>query len=786
MAQSSWSEYRPGQRFPGVIGRTTEESSPAWPQPVRAVAGAPNVLFIVFDDTGFGQFGCYGSPIETPNLDALAAGGLLYSNMHTTSLCSPSRSCIITGRNHHANGMAAITELATGYPGYDGQIPFENGFLSEMLLQHGYNTYMVGKWHLTQSEQESAAGPYDRWPLGRGFERFYGFLGGDTSQWYPDLVYDNHQVEPPATPEEGYHLTEDLVERAMSFIADAKQVAPDKPFFLNLCTGAAHAPHHVPKEWADRYRGRFDDGWDVYRESTFARQKELGVVPADAQLSPHDPDVPAWESLTPDARRLAARMMEVYAGFLSHTDHHLGRLLDFLKESGEFDNTLIMVVSDNGASPEGGVTGTTNELQAFNNAPETLEESLARIDQIGSPTTFNHYPWGWTWAGNTPFRRWKRETYRGGVSDPFLVHWPAGIRARGEVRGQFAHIIDMVPTVLDVLGIEAPATIRGVTQSPLHGVSFAHTFDDAAAASRHRTQYYEMFGHRAIDHDGWRAVCPWPGPSFAEAGRPFGAPITMADLDDLDAHHWELYHVDEDIAETRNLAQEHRSKLIEMIALWYMEAGKYNVMPIDGSAFARLMTERPQITENRTSYTLRPGTQSLPAAVAPRVLNRPHSVTADVEIPPGGAQGVLISQGTNAGGWSLYVKDGHLHYAHNYVQRALHHVASSETVPEGRHALRFEFEPTGAPDIAQGKGAPGRAQLYIDGRLVGESDMPVTTPVTFNPGGMTCGANPGSAVTPDYHAPFRFTGTLHSVTVDLSGDLIVDAESEMRMHMARQ
>ncbi|MFD4867050.1 arylsulfatase [Streptomyces sp. NPDC058412] len=744
------------------------------------------MLFIVFDDTGFGQFGCYGSPIETPNLDALAAGGLLYSNMHTTALCSPSRSCIITGRNHHANGMAAITELATGYPGYNGQIPFENGFLSEMLLERGYNTYMVGKWHLMPSEQESAAGPYDRWPLGRGFERFYGFLGGDTSQWYPDLVYDNHQVEPPATPEEGYHLTEDLVERAMSFIADAKQVAPDKPFFLNLCTGAAHAPHHVPKEWADRYRGRFDDGWDVYRERTFARQKELGVVPADAQLSPRDPDVPAWESLAPDARRLAARMMEVYAGFLSHTDHHLGRLLDFLKESGEFDNTLIMVVSDNGASPEGGVTGTTNELQAFNNAPETLEESLARIDELGGPTTFNHYPWGWTWAGNTPFRRWKRETYRGGVSDPFLVHWPAGIRAHGEVRDQFAHIIDMVPTVLDVLGIEAPATIRGVTQSPLHGVSFAHTFDDAAAASRHRTQYYEMFGHRAIDHDGWRAVCPWPGPSFAEAGRPFGAPITMADLDDLDAHHWELYHVDEDTAETGNLAQEHRSKLIEMIALWYMEAGKYNVMPIDGSAFARLMTERPQITENRTSYTLRPGTQSLPAAVAPRVLNRPHSVTADVEIPPGGAQGVLISQGTNAGGWSLYVKDGHLHYTHNYVQRVLHHVASSESLPEGRHALRFEFEPTGAPDIAHGKGAPGRAQLYIDGRLVGESDMPVTTPVTFNPGGMSCGANPGSAVTPDYHAPFRFTGTLHSVTVDLSGDLIVDAESEMRMHMARQ
>ncbi|MCX4529938.1 MULTISPECIES: arylsulfatase [unclassified Streptomyces] len=786
MAQSSWSEYRPGQRFPGVVGRTTEESSPAWPQPVRAVAGAPNVLFIVFDDTGFGQFGCYGSPIDTPNLDALAAGGLLYNNMHTTALCSPSRSCIITGRNHHANGMAAITELATGYPGYNGQIPFENGFLSEMLLQHGYNTYMVGKWHLMPSEQESAAGPYDRWPLGRGFERFYGFLGGDTSQWYPDLVYDNHQVEPPATPEDGYHLTEDLVERAMSFIADAKQVAPDKPFFLNLCPGATHAPHHVPKEWADRYRGRFDDGWDAYREQTFARQKQLGVVPADARLSPRDPDVPTWESLSPEARRLAARMMEVYAGFLSHTDHHLGRLVDFLKETGEFDNTLIMVVSDNGASAEGGATGTTNEVQFFNNAPETLEESLKQIDGLGGPTTFNHYPWGWTWAGNTPFRRWKRETYRGGTSDPFLVHWPDGIKARGAIRDQFAHIIDMVPTVLDVLGIEAPATIRGVTQSPLHGVSFAHTFDDAAAASRHRTQYYEMLGHRAIDHDGWRAVCPWPGPSFAEAERPFGTPITMADLDDLDAHHWELYHVDQDIAETRNLAQEHRSKLIEMIALWYVEAGKYNVMPIDGSVLQRIMTERPQITQNRTSYTFRSGTQAVPAAVAPRVLNRPHSVTADVEIPPGGAQGVLLCQGTNAGGWSLYVKDGHLHYAHNYVQRALHHVASSETVPEGRHALRFEFEPTGAPDIAHGKGAPGRAQLYIDGRLVGETEMPVTTPITFNPGGMACGANPGSAVTPDYQAPFRFTGTLHSVTVDLSGDLIVDVESEMRMHMARQ
>ncbi|AEH10598.1 MULTISPECIES: arylsulfatase [Protofrankia] len=782
----SLNEYRSGTAFPGVIGRTTDESSPAWPQPVRATPGTPNVLMIVLDDTGFGQLGCYGSPIATPNIDALAAGGLLYNNMHTTALCSPSRSCIITGRNHHANGMAAITELATGYPGYDGNIPFENGFLSEMLLQHGYNTYLVGKWHLMPSEQESAAGPYDRWPLGRGFERFYGFLGGDTSQWYPDLVYDNHQVAPQKTPEAGYHLTSDLVDKAIDFIADAKQVAPSKPFFLNFCTGATHAPHHVPREWADRYSGRFDDGWDAYRERVFARQKEFGVVPPEAELSRHDPDVPAWDSLTPDARRLAVRMMEVYAGFLSHTDHHIGRLLGFLRETGELDNTLVMLVSDNGASAEGGVTGTTNELQFFNNAPEPLADSLGKIDDLGGPSTFNHYPWGWTWAGNTPFRRWKRETYRGGASDPFVVHWPAGIAARGEVRTQYAHIIDIVPTILDVLGAEPPAEIRGVAQSSLHGVSFAYTFTDPAAPTRHHTQYFEMLGHRAIDHDGWRAVCPWPGPSFAEAGKPFGVPISAEDLTDLDAHHWELYHVAQDFAENYDVAEQHRDKLIEMISLWYVEAGRYNVLPIDGSGAVRLVVERPQITEARTSYTFRPGTQTLPFAVAPRVLNRTHSITADAEIPPGGAEGVLLCQGAGTGGWSFYVREGRLRYSHNYVGRTVYHVESTGTVPSGRHQLRFEFEPTGKPDIANGEGTPGRARLYIDGQPAGVGNIPITTPIAFNPGGLTCGANPGSPVVPDYPTLFPFTGTLHSVTVDLDGELITDIESEARMAMSRQ
>ena len=779
-------EYEPGTAFPGVIGRTTDESSPAWPRPLRAEAGSPNVLFIVLDDTGFGQLGCYGSPIATPNFDALAAGGLLYTNMHTTALCSPSRSCIITGRNHHANATAAINELATGYPGYNGQIPFENGFLSEMLLAHGYSTYMVGKYHLLPSEFESGAGPFDRWPLGRGFERFYGFLGGDTSQWHPDLVYDNHQVEPPRTPEQGYHLTEDLVDKAIQFIADAKQVAPHKPFYLHFCTGAMHAPHHVAREWADRYAGQFDDGWDAYRERVLAGQKELGVMPADAELSRQDPDVPDWNTLPAEARRLAARMMEVYAGFLSHTDHHIGRLLDFLKETGEFGNTLIMVVSDNGASAEGGPTGTTNELQFFNNAPESLAEGLAKIDELGGPTTFGHYPWGWTWAGNTPFRRWKRETYRGGTADPFLVHWPAGISARGEIRTQYAHIIDMVPTVLDALGLTPPAAVRGVTQSPLHGVSFARTFDNAAAPTRHRTQYFEMFGHRAIDHDGWRAVCPWPGPSFAKAGQPFGALISAETLTGLDARHWELYHVAEDPAENHDLAEQHRDKLIELIAMWYTEAGKYNVFPIDASTIPRMMAERPQVAEPREQYTYRPGTQTMPLWVGPRVCNRPHAITADAEIPAGGAEGVLLCQGSNAGGWSFYVKDGRLRYAHNYVARATYQVSAPDPLPAGRHQLRFEFEPTGKPDFTQGRGSPGRAQLYVDGQLIAQDEFPVTTPVAFNPGGLTCGANPGSAVTTDYQAPFPFTGTLHTVTVDLSGDLITDTDAEMRMAMGRQ
>ncbi len=613
-------EYKPGTAFPGIIGRTVDESTPAWPQPIRAREGAPNVLFFVLDDVGYGQLSCFGGLVETPNIDRVAQLGLRYSNMHTTALCSPTRSCVLTGRNHHSNGVACIMEMATGYPGYDGRMPFENGMLSEMLLPHGYNTFCVGKWHLSPSEDNSAAGPFHRWPLGRGFERFYGFLGGETNQWYPDLMQDNRSAQQPRLPDQGYHLSEDLADQAIGMILDAHVNAPEKPFLLYYATGCAHAPHHAPKEWIAKYEGKFDMGWDAYREEVFARQREIGLFSADTQLPERDPDVPVWDSLSSEEKRLYARMMEVYAGFVSYTDHHFGRILDTLERIGELENTLTMVISDNGASAEGGPIGSFNEMFFFNYISESFEENLAKIDDLGSPRAYNHYPWGWAWAGDTPFRRWKRETYRGGSSDPFIVAWPNGFKARGQIRGQYAHAIDMVPTVLEALGIEAPAAVRGVAQSPLEGSSFAHTFDDPDAETRHVTQYFEMLGHRAIDHDGWRAVCPWPGPSFAEAaakGRKFQDPIPPETLLELDTAGWELYHVADDPTESNNLAETHRDRLIELITLWYVEAGKYQVLPIDGTMNQRISVERPRVSRPRQRLVYHPGGAVVPFAAGP-------------------------------------------------------------------------------------------------------------------------------------------------------------------------
>ncbi|MFV1858589.1 MAG: arylsulfatase [Anaerolineales bacterium] len=782
-------EYEPGTTFPGVIGRTVAESSPAWPKPLRAKEGSPNVIFFVLDDVGYGQMSAFGGLVNTPNIDRLADNGLRYSNMHTTALCSPTRSCMLTGRNHHSNGVAAIMEMATGYPGYDGRMPFENGMLSEMLLEAGYNTFCVGKWHLSPAEESTPAGPFHRWPLGRGFERYYGFLGGETNQWFPDLTYDNHSVPQPKTVEEGYHLDEDLADHANQFILDAHVNAPDKPFFLYYAPGCAHAPHQVAKEWIDKYKGKFDMGWDEYREVVFKRQKELGIFAEDAELSPRDPDVPEWESLSDDQKRLYARFMEVYAGFLEHCDQQIGRVVHAVENIGELDNTLIMLIPDNGASSEGGVNGAFNEMSSFNYYWETLEDILPKIDDLGGPASYNHYPWGWSWAGNTPFRRWKKEVYRGGCTDNLIVSWPAGIKAKGENRPQYAHAIDMVPTVLDALGLEPPKSVRGVSQSSIEGVSFAHTFDDPSVPTNHHTQYFEMFATRAVDHDGWRAVCGWPGPSYAEGaekGRSIGDEITAEVLDELDSADWELYHIAEDPTEAHNVADKHPEKLREMVARWYTEAGKYKVLPLDGTLMQRFATERPRLTADRSKYVFYPNLSVVPVGNTPMTFNRPHSITAEVEIPEGGADGVLIAQGGVAGGFVLFVKDKKLHYIHNYLGLEEYRVTSSEEMPEGQVTLRYEFEPTSPPEPRKGRGAGGRGQLYFNGELVGNAEFPTTVPITFGIEGLSAGYDFGEAVSHEYHAPFRFTGELKHVTVDLSGDLIKDDEAAVRKLMAMQ
>jgi arylsulfatase len=764
------------QEFKGLIGRSFSESTPWWPGPPRAPEGAPNILFIVLDDVGYGQIGCFGGLCETPNLDRLAANGVRFGNFHTTALCSPTRSCLLTGRNHHSNAMGSIVEFGMGFPGYNTEIPFENGFLSEMLTPHGYAAYAVGKWHLTPAWEMNMGARRDRWPLGRGFERFYGFLGAYTNQWEPELVYDNHYISPPRTAEEGYHLTEDLADRAIEFITDLRNAAPDKPFFLYFCTGACHAPHHVPREWIERYRGKFDMGWERARQTIFQRQKDMGVIPADTELTPRPHWLQPWESLPADEKRLYARMMEVYAGFLSHTDHHIGRVLDFLQAIGELENTLIIAISDNGASGDAGPHGWRNEGIFLNNMEESIGEILARIDELGGPTTHNHYPFGWAWAGNTPFQRWKNQVHEGGVADPCIIHWPAGIKAKGEIRHQYVHVIDIVPTVLDVLAIEPPAQIRGVTQSPIQGVSFRQTFDDAGAPSRRKTQYYEMIGNRALYHEGWKLVAyhgslwaVWDG--VTDPLRPY------------DEDRWELYHVEEDFSECHDLAADYPEKVHELETLWWAEAGRYQVLPqCNLGGVVALWQPWPNAARRRFVYY--PGGAPIHYGAAPYFLNRSYSITARVIIPEGGAEGVLLSNGGRFGGFSLYVKGGKLCFAYNFLDRETYNIVSLMDVPRGRCELRFEFEKTG-PELL---GAGGVGRLYIAGRPAGEGPIPRTVPFTFAFGGsLDCGRDRGTPVSEDYTPPFAFTGVIESVTVEFPDDGVpLDPAQQMRIDMAQQ
>ncbi len=744
--------YLDGEEFPGRVGVTLADSRPAWPVARRAPHGAPNVLLVVLDDVGFAQLGCFGSDIETPHLDRLAAGGLRYRSFHTTAMCSPTRACILTGRNHHTCAMGGITDLAMGFPGYNARIPKSCGFVSEVLRQHGWATYALGKWHLAPSDELHAAAPRDRWPLGQGFERYYGFIGAETNQWAPDLTIDNHSVR--FDPPPGYHLTEDLVDRAITEIADLRAADPDKPFFTYLAFGACHSPHHVAPEWIDRYRGRFDDGWDAWRSRTLARQIELGIVPPGTELSPRPPWVQDWGALDADEQRLFARMMEVYAGFLSHTDHELGRLLGSLEARGELEETLVIVLSDNGASAEGGPNGTFNENFIFNGIEHDAERTMDLIDELGGPLTYGHYPWGWAFAGNTPFRRWKRETHEGGIGDPLIVSWK-GVPDPGAVRPHYTHAIDVAATILDVCGVEMPSVLGGVPQEPLAGASILPSIVDADAPEHRTTQYYEQFACRAIYDRGWKAV------TFHSMGI-----VRYTDEDDPDApfadDRWELYHVAEDPSECHDLAAEHPRRLRELQDLWWREAGRYGALPLHSQrVFA---PGRPDAVRRRGRTVLQPMNAPVSEEVAPDTKLRRHRIVATFDVPADGAEGVLLAQGGRFGGYSLFVVDDRVHYSFNFAGVDRVTVTCDAPLDPGRHVAAVELTPL--------EGLAMRADLVVDGGAPAGVDIARTTPFRFSLAGegLCCGYDDGTAVSDRYESPFPFTGGIAEVVVELLDD----------------
>ena len=781
--------------FRGITNLDIRDSVPDWgpyEQP-RAPQGAPNVLYIVLDDLGFGALSCYGGPIETPNIDRIAAGGLRYSQWHTTALCSPTRSCLLTGRNHTVNGMGCISEASIGFPGANAHVPGECATLAEVLVERGYSTAMVGKWHLCAADEMNLASSKASWPIGRGFERFYGFLGGETNQWHPDLVHDNHPVDPPSRPEEGYHLGVDITDRAIEFLDDVKTIAPDRPVFLYYAPGCAHAPHHVPREWADRYRGRFDAGYEAMRDEILARQKEMGLIPPEAELPPLNPigtpesrrgpdgqpfpmldHTRRWDTLSDDEKRLFARMAEVYAGFVSHCDDQIGRLLDYLEDIGQRDNTMVVLVSDNGASGEGGPDCSVNENKFFNGVPDDLAENMAMLDELGGYRTYNHYPNGWAMAFDTPFKMWKRYSFNGGTCDPCIISWPEGIAARGEIRDQYHHAIDVMPTVLDCLGVEMPETVKGYTQHPIQGVSMRYSFDTAGIPSARHTQFYSMLGTRGIWHDGWKAVTTHP--AISGWGR---------FQDDT----WELYNTDVDRTELHDLADAEPGRLAELVGLWFHEAGANGALPLDDRYPVEiLMTPRPRPAPLRTRYVYRPGGAAVPESVAVAVRNRSYSLGALVGLPSPGVSGVLFAQGGRFGGHALYVRDNRLHYVYNFLGSEQQRISATEELPTGDRMI------LGASFDKDGEDPPGTARgllrLYYGDHQVGEGRIR-TQPGVFGLGGtgLTIGRDVGEPVTDDYpgEAPWAFTGgALNRVVVDVSGEAYIDLEHTAAAMLSRE
>lgn len=776
------------KEFRGRIEMDVRDSVPDWEPylPPTAPEGAPNVLFVVWDDVGFGTMDCFGGPVEAPAMRRIAERGVRLSNFHTTALCSPTRASLLTGRNATTNGMATIAEFSSGFPGISTCIPFESGFISEVLLEHGYNTYCIGKWHLTPGFETSMAASKARWPLGRGFERFYGFLGGESNSWYPDLVSDNHQIEVAASPEDGYHLSKDLAEQAISCIRDARVVDPDKPFFMYFSSQAAHAPHHVPAEWADKYKGVFDQGYEAIRDQILARQKELGLLADDTQLSPINPHgepqvtgpdgqswplldtVRPWDSLSDDEKRLFTRMAEVFAGYVSYTDHEIGRLLDFLEETGELDNTIVVVVSDNGASGEGGPNGEFNEWRFFNGLPSSTDLTFQHIDELGSPTSYNHYNTGWAWAFDTPFPYWKRWAgYEGGIADMAIVSWPERLPADGSVRTQYCHAVDVVPTVYELLGITPPETLKGYDQLPIEGESFASALSDPEAPGK-RTQFFAMLGQRSIYHDGWLACTVHP---------------PLSGWGNFSADVWELYDLEHDRSQLTNLADAEPERLEEMKALWSYNAGLFNGLPLDDrTALEQVMADRPHGTPERDRYVYYPDSASVPEQSAVNVPGRSYTIAAGVLVDSPDAEGVLFAQGGVAGGHSLYVKNHRVHYVFNWVGTYIQVVRSSEDLTPGPHVVTAEFAATGRSDRPEMPGAAGTLTLYVDDREVGRQEI-VTQPGNFCVVGdwLCVGRDDASPVSPDYTAPFRFTGgTIDKVVVDVSGDRYIDHAAQVR------
>jgi len=779
--------------FNGRISLDIRDSEPDWAPylPPKAPEGAPNILLLAWDDLGFATMDIFGGPVKCPTMRRIQEAGVTFGNFHTTALCSPTRASLLTGRNATTNGMATIAEFSSGFPGISTRIPFENGFLSEVLAEQGYNTYCVGKWHLTPGEECNLAAFKGRWPLGRGFERFYGYLGGETNSWYPDLVHDNHQIDPPATPEEGYHFADDMADRAVEFIRDAKSIDPDKPFFLYLAPVAGHAPHHVPAEWADQYQGTFDEGYEAIRAGILARQKELGLLPDDTELSPINPHgepgrtgpdgqpwplldtVRPWDTLTADEQRLFTRMAEVFAGYVSYNDDRIGRVLDHLEESGQLDNTMIIVISDNGASGEGGPNGSFNEWRFFNGIPDTTETTLPHIDELGSPKSYNHYCTGWAWALDTPFPYWKRWAgYEGGVADMMLWSWPAKLAASDEIRHQYVHAVDVTPTVYELLGIEPPAVLKGYPQSPIEGESFATALTDASVAGKD-TQFYAMLGQRSIYHQGWLACSLHP---------------PISGWGNFGHDEWELYDLEHDRAQANNVAAEHPDRLAELQSLWFYYAGIYNGLPLDDrTAFEQVMAERPHGGPDREQYTYYPDCADVPESSGVAVNGRSYTISAGVEFDADDAEGVLWAHGGVAGGHSLYVQDRKLKYTFNWVGTTLQDVVAERELTSGRHVCSAAFTLSGPSADPAMPGFAGTLALYVDDEKVGEGEI-VTQPGNFClvGDGICVGRDSASPVTPNYIAPYRFTGgTIDKVVVDVSGEAFVDAEAKVMSWFAK-